>query len=275
MAEASSRRRPGGPHAPSEYPIAPETRRVFQKALRAFNRAKIPYSVAGAFALHWYSGFWRMAKDLDLFLLPEHVHWGMRVLEEVGFSTRIRHHQWLAEGLRGDNKVDLIFGTGNWLAYVDEAYIEKAKPGSILGVPSRVAPAEELIYTKSFVASRERYDAADVYHLLVATRGELDWERILRRFGEHWEVLLSHLVMFRYVYPSHRGFIPSHVLDKLLARFQQTRREPWTGGKLCRGFLLDGIGTYSLDIQEWGYRDARQEAWEKLQQEGERGIAAA
>lgn len=265
---------PGGDKVPCEYPVDGKGRKAFQAALRAMNSSGIPYSVGGAFALHWYSGFWRVAKDLDLFVLPEHVGWGMGVLEAAGFTTRIRHAQWLAQGLLEEHQVDLVFGMGNWLEYVDRRYVHDARPAIILGVRSKVAPPEELIYSKSFVASRERYDAADVFHLLVAMRGKLDWQRILGRFGEHWEVLLSHLVMFQYVYPSHRRFIPPVVLDELLARFHRTRREPWTGGKLCRGFLLDGIGTYSLDVREWGYSDAREQAWEELQRK-RRGVSAA
>jgi hypothetical protein len=232
--------------------------------LLALNREKVPYSVGGAFALHWYSGFWRVAKDLDLFLEPSHVEEAMRVLNGLGFATRVRHEQWLAEALLDRQKVDLIFGMGNWLGHVDRGYLDRAPRGIILGVPVRVVPAEELIYSKAFVASRERYDAADIFHLLIATASTLDWDHLLALFGEHWELLLSDLVMFRYVYPSHRELIPAWVLDDLLARFQRTRIRPWTGGKLCRGFLLDGIGTYSLDVKEWGYRDARQEAWEGL-----------
>ncbi|MGI5837555.1 MAG: hypothetical protein ACOX87_13845, partial [Chloroflexota bacterium] len=255
----------GGRSAPTEYPMSETTRAAFQRALRAMNKARVPYSIGGALALHWYSGFWRVAKDLDLFVLPEHLDWAMGVLASSGFSTRIRHPQWLAEAILEPNKVDLVFGMGNWLQYVDRAFIEEARPGIVLGEKSWIAPPEEMIYSKAFVASRERYDAADIYHLLVAVKGQLDWSRLLMRFEEHWEVLLSHLVLFRYVYPSHRDIIPGWVLDQLLSSFQETRREPWTGGKLCRGFLLDGIGTYSLDIKEWGYRDAREEAWEELQ----------
>lgn len=255
----------GGRAAPSEYPMSDATRAVFRRALRAMNRARIPYCVGGALALHWYTGFWRVAKDLDLFILPKDADWAMEVLASAGFAARVKHGEWLADALVDGNKVDLIFGMGNWLGYVDQVYIDKARPGIVLDVKSWVAPPEEVIYSKAFVASRERYDAADIFHLLVATARELDWKRVLGRFGEHWEVLLSHLVMFRYVYPSHRDILPGWVLDELLARFQETRREPWTGGKVCRGFLLDGIGTYSLDVKEWGYRDARQEAWEALQ----------
>ncbi len=272
MARTVRRQRTKERESPGEYPMNQQTRAVFQNALRAMNRARVPYAVGGALALHWYSGFWRVAKDLDLFVLPEHTGWAMRVLESVGFETRIRHEQWLAEGILRSNKVDLVFGMGNWLGYVDSVYIQGARPGIVLGVSSRIAPPEELIYSKAFVASRERFDWGDAFHLLVATGNQLNWARLLERFGEHWEVLLSLLVMFRYVFPSHRDVLPGWVLDDLLVRLQQTRREPWTGGKLCRGFLLDGIGTYSLDVQEWGYLDARQEAWEKLQQ---REIGAA
>lgn len=269
MAEAARQEWPGGKEVPCEYPIAQQIREIFQRALRALNRAKVPYVVGGAFSLHWYTGFWRVVKDLDVFLLPKHTSWAMRVLEAAGFKARVKHEEWLAEALLNQEKVDLIYGMGNWLAYVDQAYLDNARRGIILGIPARVMPPEEMIYSKAFVASRERYDAADVYHLLVATARQLDWDRLLDRFGEHWEVLLSHLVLFRYIYPSHRDSIPPEVLDELLARFQRTRVQPWTGGKLCRGFLLDGIGTYSLDVKEWGYRDARQEAWEELQRHRE------
>ena len=40
---------------------------------------------------------------------------------------------------------------------------------------------------------RERYDGADVAHLFRHCSGLLNWERLVRRFGPHWRVLLSHL----------------------------------------------------------------------------------
>ncbi len=276
MGESAGPKWPRGDKVPCGYPIDPETKEIFQRALQALNDAEVPYSVGGAFALHWYSGFWRVAKDLDVFLLPDHTHWGMEVLERAGFCTRVKHEQWLAEAILEHKKVDLIYGMGNWLDYVDQTYLDQSKPGIILDVRTRVMPAEELIYSKAFVASRERFDWADVFHMLVATGEDLDWDRLLWRFGENWEVLLSCLVLFRYVYPSHRDIIPSEVLDDLLAQFQRTRIQPWTGGKLCRGFILDGIGTYSLDVTEWGYRDARQEVWEEreMRRSQPRGEAA-
>lgn len=245
-----------------QYPVDEETRVVFRRAMLAMNTAGMRYAVGGAFALHWYIGSWRVAKDLDFFMLPDQVPQAMRVLRAVGFNARMKHSEWLAEALMAGRKVDLIFGMGNWLQAVDSVYIDNAKRGVVLGVPTLIVPPEEMIYSKSFVASRDRYDGADIFHMLVATGGRLDWQHLLGRFGsEHWEVLLSHLVMFSYIFPSHRDVVPGWVLDDLLARFQATRGQAWQGGKLCRGFLVDGIGSYSLDVEEWGYRDAREEHW--------------
>ena len=63
-------------------------------------------------------------------------------------------------------------------------------------------PIEEMIWSKAFLMERERFDGADVLHLVRARQKEINWPRLLSRFGEHWRVLLSHLVLFPYVYPN-------------------------------------------------------------------------
>ena len=63
-------------------------------------------------------------------------------------------------------------------------------------------------------------------------------------------------------------------MDELLARLQQTRYEAWTGGKLTRGPILDVNGAFDQYVEEWGYRDARKEAWEKLQRQRREDSAA-
>ena len=64
----------------------------------------------------------------------------------------------------------------------------------VLDVPVRLIPPEEMIWSKSFVRERERYDGADVAHVLRACADTLDWPRLVRRFDAHWRVLLHHLV---------------------------------------------------------------------------------
>ena len=62
-------------------------------------------------------------------------------------------------------------------------------------------PVEEMIWSKAFLMERERFDGADVPHLMRARQQRSNWPRLLPRFGEHWRVLLAHLVLFPYVYP--------------------------------------------------------------------------
>ncbi len=67
------------------------------------------------------------------------------------------------------------------------------RPGQVFGSRRLLCPVEEMIWSKAFIMERERYDAADIMHLLLPAPRTLDWARLLRRFGPHWRVLFSHL----------------------------------------------------------------------------------
>jgi hypothetical protein len=51
-----------------------------------------------------------------------------------------------------------------------------------------------------------------------------DWEHLLRRFGDDWRVLFSHLVLFGFIYPSKRNLIPKEVIGQLLRRMISEQR---------------------------------------------------
>jgi hypothetical protein len=136
-----------------------------------------------------------------------------------------------------------------------------------------------MIWSKSFIMERERYDGADVAHLLHDCGDDLDWARLVERFGDHWRVLLSHLVLFGFIYPQRRAAVPEWVLDELLARLEGERETAFTAGKLCRGTLLSRT-QFLVDVEERGYRDARLpprgnmtpqdvERWQRLAEEEE------
>ena len=133
-----------------------------------------------------------------------------------------------------------------------------ARWGEVLGVPAKLCPAEEMIWQKAFIMERERYDGADVAHLLRARAAELDWERLLRRFGPHWRVLLSHLVLFGFIYPAEQGKIPEEVLRELSGRLLAERARAGNGQPVCQGTYLSRM-QYLNDTEKWGYADARLE----------------
>jgi amidase len=82
------------------------------------------------------------------------------------------------------------------------------------------------------------YDGADVAHLIHACATWLDWPRLLERFGPHWRVLLSHLVLFGFIYQSDRSLVPAPVMESLLDQLQTEKDEPLSRNRVCRGTLL-------------------------------------
>jgi hypothetical protein len=104
---------------------------------------------------------------------------------------------------------------------------------------------------------RERFDGAAIAHILRCSAADIDWPHLVRRFGPDWRVLLSHLILFGFVYPGERTLIPAAIMEDLMSRL---RSETRTAGpqRLCRGTLLSRQ-QYLVDIRDWGFRDARLE----------------
>jgi hypothetical protein len=230
-------------------------------ALRALAASDVPFLVAGAYAFFEHTGIFRDTKDLDLFLERSALDDAFRVLEEAGFRTEVSDPGWIGKAWRGPWFVDLIFSSGNGVAVVDRLWFEHARPGRVMGVPVLIAPVEEMIWSKSFVLERERYDGADVNHLLRAAGAELDWDRLLRRFDRYWEVLLSHLLLFRFAYPGERSTVPDEVLRTLLGRLEDELGTDHPRA-ICRGNLISRV-QYRHDLEHLGYEDGR--AWDEAE----------
>jgi hypothetical protein len=230
-------------------------RRRYRRALVTLARSGIPYLVGGAYAMERYTAIARWTKDLDVFVRPRDVGAALDALARAGFQTELTHPHWLGKAYAARDFIDLIFSSGNGIVEVDEEWMIHGTPGAVLGVPVRLCPAEEMIWSKAFVAERERYDGADIAHLIRAGHEELDWERLLRRFGEHWRLLLSHLTLFEFVYPAEPA-PRARALARRLARRLAEESDPAGGEPVCQGTLLSRA-QYLPDITIWGYADAR------------------
>jgi hypothetical protein len=228
----------------------------YRHVLEVLGASGVPFLVGGAYAYACFTGIERYTKDLDLFIRRQDYERTRDVLLAAGYETDLAYPHWLAKVHAGDSFVDLIFSSGNAIAEVDDGWFRHARDGEVLGVPVRMTPVEETIWSKAFIMERERYDGADIVHLVHAQASRLDWQRLLRRFGPHWRVLLSHLVLFGFIYPAERGLVPAWVMDRLLERLHQEARAPAPPDKLCAGTLLSRE-QYLHDIEQLGYRDAR------------------
>lgn len=242
--------------APPEFP--PEQESLFREVLTLMNERQIPCAVSGAFALREHTGICRNTKDLDFFLPPEEVPRALAELRAEGFETEVKDPVWLAKAHRDDFFVDLITGMSNGVVTVDQSWIERATPSQILGIPVRVLAAEELLVSKIFIAFRERFDGADIVHLIYGTRGKMNWDRVLELVGEHWQLLLWALVLFQYVYPRNSAAVPQSVWDDLLQRFRASLNDPNTDANF-RGSLLDER-MFAIDVNEWGLDNLLEES---------------
>ncbi|HEX7085382.1 MAG TPA: hypothetical protein VF198_03405 [Vicinamibacterales bacterium] len=238
---------------PSE--MSAPRRGFYQRVLRALVRERVPCLVGGTYALEDHTGIRRATKDLDLFILDGGWDAAAAALAREGIHTTLPFPHWLGKAHRGRLCVDLLYASGNGLCRVDESWFTHAPERVFWGVRAMVCPVEELIWSKSFVQERERFDGADVLHLLRAQADELDWDHLLARFGENWEVLLSHLVLFRFVYPGDRDRIPARVLRTLVDRLLHEPLRPGVE-HLCRGTLLSRE-QYLADIERPDVLDAR------------------
>jgi len=231
---------------PPEF--APEQQQLFRDVLRILAEHRIPFAVSGAFALHEHTGIWRNTKDLDVFMPAEHVPQSMQTLQSHGLEIEVCDPVWLCKARIKEYFVDVISGMSNAVIRVDESWIQRAFDSEVFGIPVKVLAPEELIASKIFVAFRERFDGADIAHIVYAAGNNMDWRRLLTLAGEHSSMLLWSLVFFQYVYPGSNA-VPKMVWDELLAKFHSDIENPDPKATF-RGTLLDEK-MFAIDVAEW------------------------
>ncbi|HKB09222.1 MAG TPA: hypothetical protein VKD69_01165 [Vicinamibacterales bacterium] len=225
-------------------------------AVRMLQETGIPFLLGGAFAFSHYSKVPRDTKDIDVFVKPEDCPRVLDAFERLGYHTEVPFPHWLGKIRRDNHFMDVIFNSGNGVARVDDLWFDHATRTNVLGLIVRLSPPEEMIWSKAFIQERERFDGADVLHLVREVGPSLDWPRLLMRFGDYWRVLLSHLIMFGFVYPDKRQNIPSWVMDELLRRLTVSR--PNLQNDICYGTMVSRE-QYLHDLDHWKYRDAREQ----------------
>jgi predicted nucleotidyltransferase len=240
-----------------EDEVAADTAAFYRRALQVLVDADVPFLVGGAFAHACFTGIRRSTKDLDLFIKREDYERIVALMEAQGWRNEMPYPHWLAKVYAGEDFIDLIFNSGNGLTPVDDGWFRDNAEADILGVPVRIANIEDGMMSKAFIMERERYDGADIAHLLQANAERLDWNKLLNRFGPHWRVLLAHLTLFGYIYPGERHRVPQWVMDQLLLRLADESREPpAVDAHICAGTLLSRE-QYLHDVERLGYVDGR------------------
>jgi putative nucleotidyltransferase-like protein len=208
---------------------------------------KIDFLVGGAYALAEYTRINRDTKDFDLFLRPKDVERALALWRKAGYAADYTFTHWLAKVRSGRVYVDIIFRSGNGLGSVDDDWFQHAREATIFGLKVKIIPPEEMIWQKAYIMERERFDGADVAHLLSACALNLDWDRLVNRFGPDWRILWSHLILFGFIFPSKRDLVPSKLMKGFAAEMLREQIEPALVDPICNGTLLSRI-QYQSDL---------------------------
>jgi hypothetical protein len=231
----------------------------YLRTMETLNSASLPYLVGGGYALGHYTGVQRLARDFDIFVRRADYDRSMEVLSGQGFHTELTFPHWLGKATCEHGYVDVIFSSGNGVASVDDGWFQHSVAAQVFGAPVRLCPVEEMIWSKAFIMERERFDGADIMHLVLARAEEIDWVRLVARFADHWRVLFSHLCLFGFVYPSERARIPDWVMTGFMGRLDREMHTPPPPERLSQGTLISRE-QYLIDVQRWGFVDARHTA---------------
>jgi len=244
------------PVTASAEPLAasPEAEAFYAEVLRELNRSGLPFLLAGTYAVSAYTGISRPTKDLEVFCRAGDCPRILGHFKGLGYEVEIEDERWIAKVRQGEQFFDIIYASANGTMPVSDQWFADARQVEMLGTQVGIVSPTELIWSKAFIQLRHRYDGADVVHVILKQHDNIDWRRLLSYMELHWEVLLLHLLNFRWIYPTERNHVPRWLMTELLDRLQHQLDLPPPQMKICRGRMFSRID-YEIDVKEWGFAD--------------------
>lgn len=231
-----------------------EAEKFYKKLLLALVEIDIPFIIGGTYAVKYYTGIKRPTKDIDIFCKAGDYPKIMQALVKNGFKIDILDDRWLGKATYGKYFADVIWGSIPNMWPIDDKWIKHAQMGEILGYDVRITPPEELIVSKAFRMGRSQFDGADITHIILKQGKNLNWKAILNRMDASWEILFTHIMLFRFTYPSERDIVPKQVMKELITRLKAQLALPTPKDKVSRGSLLSHR-QYQIAYTDWGYKD--------------------
>ncbi|WP_114954583.1 nucleotidyltransferase family protein [Sphingosinicella terrae] len=238
----------------SVFEPPPEAIDFYVESLRLLNQSGFPFLLSGTYALSCYTGITRPTKDLDIFCKPSDAPKILSFFKGLGYHIEIEDERWIGKVWKGDNFFDVIYNISTASIPITDEWFREVYEVEVYGTTVRITPPTEFILSKLFLQDRYRYDGADVAHVILKKHDEIDWHRLLNAMELYWEVLLIHVLNFRFIYPTERECIPHWLIDELMERLQAQAQMPPAQMKICRGRLLSPRD-YVVDIAEWGFAD--------------------
>lgn len=237
---------------PGEAP--PEAEAFYAESLRLLTESGIPFLLSGTYALTAYTGITRPTKDLDVFCKAGDYPKILAFFQERGYRAEVEDERWIAKVFQGDHFFDVIYNMSNATVPITDEWFDGAPTIEVFGCQAKITPPTEFIWSKVFIQDRYRFDGADVNHVILKKHDEIEWKRLLSYMEPYWEVLLAHLINFRFAYPTERECVPKWLMEELIGRLTAQLTLPPARVPVCRGRLFSPRD-YVTDITEWGFAD--------------------
>jgi Nucleotidyl transferase of unknown function (DUF2204) len=238
----------------SAFEPPPDAQAFYAESLRLLHESKIPFLLSGTYAVSAYTGIVRPTKDLDVFCKAGDFPRILAYFQERGYRSEVEDERWIGKVFSDKHFFDVIFNFSTADIPITDEWFEGAETIEVYGSEAMITKPTELIWSKAFVQDRYRYDGADVAHVILKKSEEIEWAKLMTYMELHWEVLLTHLLNFRYIYPSERDLVPRWVMQELTNRLCAHLDMPEPHVKVCRGRLFSPRD-YITDITEWGFAD--------------------
>jgi hypothetical protein len=242
------------PAASAPDAASPRAHAFYATALEIICGSGIPFLVAGTYALNAYTGLRRETKDIDVFCKPGDYPRILHLFREQGFQPEIEDERWIAKVRKGDDFFDIIFNSTAGVTPVNDLWFVEEREARIFGHTVRILPPTEFVWSKAFVQNRERYDGADIAHVMLKEHDQIDWRRLLTYMEQYWEVLLIHILNFRFIYPTERHRVPQWLMEELMDRLRMQDGLPVPRTRVCRGRMFSR-NDYQIDVDEWEFVD--------------------
>ena len=222
----------------SAFEPPPEAVDFYVAGLRMLVESGIPFLLSGTYALSCFTGIVRPTKDLDLFCKPSDAPKILAYFKSKGCEIEVEDERWIGKVWQDDNFFDVIYNISTASIAITDEWFGEVYEVEVYGTTVRITPPTEFILSKLFLQDRYRYDGADVTHVILKKHDQIDWKRLLSAVELYWEVLLIHVLNFRFIYPTERERIPRWLFDELLERLQAQAEMPAARMRICRGRLL-------------------------------------
>lgn len=194
--------------------IPPEQWTVYAAFITETARRNIPFAVGGGLAVSAYSACLRNTKDMDVFILEKDSQEVVEMSRQLGFEefTQVPYDRtWSYRCSRNGYVIDFLWRMLNGRASVDETWLTLGWDLLVRGVPVKLLPVEELIWSKLYILRIDRADWPDILSLLYARGANLDWERLLSNLGEDRLVLGGVVNLLRWLCPGRACRFPESI----------------------------------------------------------------